>query len=231
MFKNKKSFINKSLTSWHIFIIIELWKKSQPLSTVYQWPWVSFTEKNLTKFPNCIALTMHSTRLRHCNIPLYTGRHVNPFLVSLNCSVKGIWLWKTRQCNTSGITRSLTLQGSKSAIRFHDHKLRKYLSQKLNSLYLEFYLTQYINDLQIWIIYKFQHNIKFLVQVVPFGNFDLRIFSVYGRGVSLCSSWIMRYNKDMYTRPLILYIHCFLQWCKYEMIPNYNFAWNWNRYE
>ena len=45
----------------------------------------------------------------------------------------------------------------------HDHKLRKNLSLKLNSLYLEFYLTQCINDLQIWIIFTFQHNITFLV--------------------------------------------------------------------
>ena len=39
--------------------------------------------------------------------------------------------------------------------RPHDHKLRKYLSLKSRILYL----TQCVNDLQIWIINTFQHNI------------------------------------------------------------------------
>ena len=74
----------------------------------------------------------------------------------------------------------------------HDHKLRKYLSLKLNSLYLDFYLTQCINVLQIWIIFTFQHNIKIWVhyqntlKVISVGNFDLRIFSVYG-----CVAWML----------------------------------------
>ena len=40
----------------------------------------------------------------------------------------------------------------KYVIRTHDHKLRKYLSLKLDSKYLLFYLTKCINNLQI--IYK-----------------------------------------------------------------------------
>ena len=89
--KTKKSFINKSLTSLHIFINNRIVKKvTTPINSVSVTLGIVYRKKKLTKFPNCIALTMHSTRLRHCNIPLYTGRHVNPFLVSLNCSVKGI---------------------------------------------------------------------------------------------------------------------------------------------
>ena len=172
-------------------------KSHNPYQQCISDPGYRLPKKNLTKFPNCIALTVHSTRLRHCNIPLYTGRHVNSFLVSLYCSVKGIWLWKTRQSNTSGITRSLTLQGSKSAIRFHDHKMRKYLSQKLNSLYLEFYLTQCINDLQIWIIYKFQHKIKFLVH---YQNTSCIIWKFWLKNILSLWSWgqsVFIVNKEI----------------------------------
>ena len=40
----------------------------------------------------------------------------------------------------------------------HDHNMRKYLSLKLNSKHLKFYLNQCLYKLQIWTIYIFKHN-------------------------------------------------------------------------
>ena len=47
----------------------------------------------------------------------------------------------------------------------HDHKLRKYLSLILDSesKYIEFNLTNCINNLQIWTTNSFKHSIKILV--------------------------------------------------------------------
>ena len=47
--------------------------------------------------------------------------------------------------------------------RPHDHKLRKYLSLKLYSKYLEFYLTHRFDAFKIWTKCRFKHNDKILV--------------------------------------------------------------------
>ena len=48
----------------------------------------------------------------------------------------------------------------------HDHKLRKFVSLKLYSKYLNFYLTHCFNNLQIWKICTLQHNINTMLNKI-----------------------------------------------------------------
>ena len=62
------------------------------------------------------------------------------------------------------------------------------ISLKSYFKYLKFYFILYFNNLKIWTICTFKHKLKFwlIIKITAFvitvWNFDLRIFSVYGRG-------------------------------------------------
>ena len=115
----------------------------------------------------------------------------------------------------------------KYVIRTHDHKLRKYLSLKLDSKYLLFYMTKCINNLQI--IYKEYVHLKkvlnfwFIIRtaskVIAVWNFDLRIFSVYGRGarsyIHYHSFSIININENQWDWS---YIFLFAQYVDYKTI-------------
>ena len=71
-------------------------------------------------------------------------------------------------------------------VHAQDHKLRKYLSLKLNSEYLDIYLSQYFHDLKMWTIKRFKHGIKILVDYQnafkSYISLKFWLFSVYGHG-------------------------------------------------
>ena len=69
------------------------------------------------------------------------------------CVAAGFWILRSPPLNL--ILRWSNEYSLSIISRPHDHKLRKYLSLKSRILYL----TQCVNDLQIWIINTIQHNI------------------------------------------------------------------------
>ena len=71
--------------------------------------------------------------------------------------------------------------------RPHDHKLRKYLSLKLDSYYLGFFFLVLISciykqHIHLKTISNFWFIIKTISNFITVWNFDLRMISVYGRG-------------------------------------------------
>ena len=88
--------------------------------------------------------------------------------------------------------------------RPHDHKLRKFLSLKLDIEYLKFYWTHWFNNLQMWTKCTPKKSLKFwfinktTAKVILVWNFDLRIFSVYGHGARLYSRYIDEALGPMY---------------------------------
>ena len=87
----------------------------------------------------------------------------------------------------------------------HDHKLRKYLSLKLDFVYLKFYWThcliicRYEQTVLFNIFLTFWFINKTTAKVILVWHFDLRIFSVYGHGAkSILTnlSWFLVFFDD-----------------------------------
>ena len=110
-------------------------------------------------------------------------------------------VWISIERTGSGlVTRTLQPGRTKSKymyIRPYDHKLRKFLSLKLNFEYLKFYCTNCLNYLQMWKncflkqIFKISFINKTTAKVILVWNFeaDSRIFSVYGHW-----AWTQHYS-------------------------------------
>ena len=124
-----------------------------------------------------VIFSLHSVLPSTLNIQSFGRKSLRPSKANRSCKLKQF------------INTVKFLEGDISAW-LRDHKLRIFFSLpvKWYSKYLKlYYLIHCFDNLQIWTICTFKHNIKVLVdyQIIPVWNFDLGIFSVYGHGLCL----------------------------------------------
>ena len=130
-----------------------------------------------------LNLKLLPMKIRHSDLSIRAWRELPPRCHSC-------WNKPLIHCILSSAVSFDIIQGDMQSCVFpmlfwpHDHKLRKYLSLKLDFEYLKFYWTQCFNNFQIrtncTYFEKFWFINKTNAKVTLVWNFDLRIFSVYG---------------------------------------------------